>query len=52
MKKSEIFYLAQVSVLTDNLLKVNDVLEILRELMSQEDLAKYVEEKENTNEAI
>ena len=46
MKKSEMYRLAQGAVLTNEYLSIEDKLEILRELMSKEDLEKFTEEKE------
>ena len=46
MKKSYIFRLAQISVLNDHHLPVADKLEILRELFEQEDVAIYVEKRD------
>lgn len=43
MKKSEMYRLAQGAVLTNTYLSIEDRLEILRELMGNEDLAKFVE---------
>ena len=45
MKKSEIYFKAQVAVLNSNCSGI-DKLVILRELMHQEDVARYVEEQE------
>lgn len=45
MKKSQIFRLAQIAVLSGNLPNA-DKLEILRELFDKEDLALFVEEQE------
>ena len=49
MKKSEIYLKAQVAVVTCGGFSVLDKLEILRELMAKEDVAKYCEEKEKEN---
>lgn len=46
MKKSEIYRLAQGAVVMCEMLSVPDKLEILRELMSKEDLERFTEEKE------
>ena len=48
MKKSEIYKKAQMSVLHDGRLQDSDALEILRVLMSEEDVAKLLEEKEES----
>ena len=52
MMKSELYRLAQVAVMDLGIINHKDRLEILRELMSQEDLAKFVEEQESKNEAV
>lgn len=49
MKKSEIYFKAQVAVVNSNC-HVLDKLEILRQLMNDEDVAKYVEKNEETEE--
>ena len=46
MKKSYAFYVAQLSVLTDELITKEEKLEILRVLQAAEDMAKLCEEKE------
>ena len=46
MKKSDMYRMAQLSVLNNELIMGYDKLKILRELMHQEDVAKYVESKE------
>ncbi len=46
MQKSEIYRLAQFSVLRDCVLYQDQMLEILRELMKQEDLALFCEKQE------
>lgn len=51
MKKSDVYKLAQVAVINASMCAV-DKLEILKELMSQESLAKFCEEQkkgENNN---
>lgn len=45
MKKSEIYLKAQVAVLKTETVGVFDKLEILRELMSKEDIERMFEEK-------
>lgn len=45
MKKSEIYRLAQGAVVTNTMLSIEDKLAILRELINQEDLALFVENK-------
>lgn len=50
MKKSEIYRQAQISVLLDDRFRVQDKLDIIRELMDKEDVALFTEkrkEKEN-----
>lgn len=49
MKKREIYKLAQVAVIESELPGYTK-LEILRELMQQEDLARYCEEQEAAKE--
>ena len=54
MKKSEIYKLAQVAVLESCHVSYGTKLEILRELIDKEDVAKFVEqheEKESENNA-
>lgn len=50
MKKSEIYRMLQYMVLRDHEILSPDKLEILRELMAQEDLAKFTEEQEAKEE--
>lgn len=45
MKKSVIYHMAQIAVLGSGLLQ-SDKLQVLRELMSQEDVALYCEKRE------
>lgn len=54
MKKSEMYRLLQRTLITDEVqFDYDEKLEALRELMIQEDLAKYAEEKEEkTDEAV
>lgn len=55
MKKSTIYGLAQIAVIDSKILTSLDKLAILRVLMEDEDLAEYVEEqaeKENADENI
>ena len=53
MKRSSIYYLAQRAVITDESIAVDARIEVLRELMSAESLAKLVEEREKeTDEAV
>lgn len=47
MKKSEIYYAAQCAVLEYHPISHSKKLEILRVLMSDEELARFVEEKED-----
>ena len=51
MKKSEIYYHAQICVLNDPTLASLYKLEILRELMHQEGLAKFCEQQEEKENA-
>lgn len=46
MKESEIYKLAQLSVLADDRLFSDQKLDILHELMNREDLAKLCERRE------
>lgn len=46
MKKSEIYYLAQMAVVNSLSIIGEKKLEILKELMDKEALAKWAEEKE------
>lgn len=46
MKKSEVYKIAQSAIIRTQWIDATDKLEILRVLMDDEDLAKYVEEQE------
>lgn len=46
MKKSEIYRLAQLAILRDPLIKDDWKLEVLAELMSDEKVAKFAEDRE------
>ena len=46
MKKSEIFHLAQITVVNAPCIAPERKLEVLRVLMENEDVAKFVEERE------
>lgn len=46
MKKSSMYYIAQCAVLNNEALENCNKLQILRELMSAEDLARFSEEQE------
>ena len=50
MKKSEIYYLAQLAVLSDSAIANYQKLQILRELMEEEKLALFCEERKKENE--
>lgn len=50
MKKSEIYHKAQILVLSSADLTYETELEMLRELIAQEDLAKFSEEQEAKQE--
>ncbi len=52
MKKSEMYYLAQITVINAPCVAPERKLEILRVLMSDEDGAKYWEEKEAKRAAV
>lgn len=45
MKKSEIYRMAQVAILDDKSICIEERLEILKELMDAENLAKYSEKQ-------
>ncbi len=45
MKKSEIYNLAQLAVMTNPAIHSAQKLEVLRVLMADEDMAKYIEEE-------
>ena len=46
MKKSELYHLAQIAVVLSPCLAPENKLEVLRTLFDDEDLAKFVEERE------
>lgn len=46
MKKSEIYVMAQTAVINSSWITPDDKLEILRVLMSDEDVARYTENRE------
>ena len=50
MKKSEIYKTAQIAILKMEGLTCKDTLEILRELMDQEELEKWKEDKAEEEE--
>ena len=53
MKKSQVFYKAQLAVLNDPNITYDETLEILAVLMEEEKLAKFSErQKEKENEVI
>ena len=45
MKKSELYHLAQIAVITTPCIAPENKLEILKTLMNDEDVEKYVEER-------
>ena len=51
MKKSSMYFLAQISVLKNGELAPSVKLNIIHELMNQESLAKFVEEQEEKKNA-
>lgn len=51
MKKSEIYHLAQIATVLSPAISPERKLEIIRVLMDDEDVAKYVEEKEERKAA-
>ena len=51
MKKSEIYRLLQRTLITEEVcFDYDERLEVIRELMAQEDIAKYAEEHEQAGE--
>jgi hypothetical protein len=52
MKKSEIYKAAQIAVLNSMSMCDANKLVVLKELMSQENLAKFIEEKGENNETL
>ena len=52
MKKSEVFHKAQLAVLNDPNIGFEETLEVLAVLMKEEELAIYVEGKENANATV
>lgn len=51
MKKSECFKIAQIAVLRNQSIEAEEKLEIIRVLMSEEDIARLVEKREETVES-
>ena len=51
MKNSECFKLAQLAVIKNQSLEADEKLKVLRVLMSEEDIAKMVEERRETENA-
>lgn len=52
MKKSFAYYMAQMSVLADDLIDARDKLEIIRILQDAESVAKYTEKTERDREGV
>lgn len=52
MKKSLAYYMAQMSVLADDLIDTSDKLEIIRILQEAETVAKYTEKAEREREGV
>lgn len=52
MKKSEIYNLAQIAVMTNTAFHSTQKLEILRVLMKDEDIEKYREEREEKEREV
>lgn len=52
MKKSEMYYLAQITIINAPCVAPERKLEILRVLMHDEDVAKYCEEREDKRAAV
>lgn len=50
MKKSLIYYKAQIAVLESGLITYGEKLEIIRELQNKEDLEKFVEKQAEERE--
>ena len=50
MKKSEMYRMSQMAVLRDPTIRGEDTLEILKELMAAETLARYCEEQDAEQE--
>ena len=51
MKKSELYHLAQIAVVTTSCLAPERKLDVLRVLIAEENLAKFVEEQEEKENA-
>lgn len=49
MKKSEVYRLAQIAVISTQSIELKQKPDILRELIEAENLAKYCEEKRSNN---
>ncbi len=49
MKKSEIYHLAQIAVVTSPTISPENKLEILRVLIAEENLALYCEKEDESN---
>lgn len=52
MKKSEAYHLAQIAVITTQLINPENKIEVLRELIDKEELALFCEKKEQANETV
>jgi hypothetical protein len=52
MKKSELYHLAEVAVITTNTISVESKIEVLRVLFEQESLALFCEKQEEENDTI
>lgn len=52
MKKSELYHLAEVAVITTNTISVESKIEVLRVLFESEDVALFCEKKEEENATL
>lgn len=52
MKKSELYHLAQIAVITTATISVESKIEVLRELFDKEEVALFVEKQEEENETL
>ena len=52
MKKSEVYYLAQIAVIATPTISVESKIEVMRVLLEQEKLALFCEKKEKENETL
>ena len=52
MKKSELYHLAQIAVITTTTISVESKIEVMKVLIDQESLALFCEEQEEKNETV